>query len=53
VNRGDRVAVLAPNRPNWVVAALAAIRTGATLVPVDVQLPDKTLAHILGDAEPA
>lgn len=52
VTKGDRVAVLAPNGPNWVVAALAAIRAGATLVPIDAQLPDETLAHVLSDAEP-
>jgi long-chain acyl-CoA synthetase len=52
VAKGDRVAVLAPNQVNWVVAALAAIRTGATLVPIDAQLPDEALAHVLRDAEP-
>ncbi len=53
VVKGDRVGLLAPNHPNWIIAALAAIRAGATVVPMDVQLPDKTLAHILGDAKPA
>jgi long-chain acyl-CoA synthetase len=52
VTKGDRIAVLAPNQANWVVAALAALRAGAMVVPIDVQLPDKTLAHVLRDAEP-
>jgi long-chain acyl-CoA synthetase len=52
VAKGDRVAVLAPNQVNWVVAAFAAIRAGAMLVPIDAQLPDETLAHVLRDAEP-
>lgn len=52
VAKGDRVAVLAPNRPNWIVAALAAIRTGAAVVPIDVQLPDESLAHVLRDSGP-
>src|SRR5262245_7605570 len=52
VDKGDRVGMLAPNQPNWIIAALAAIRAGATLVPMDVQLPDQTLAHILSDAKP-
>jgi long-chain acyl-CoA synthetase len=52
LTRGDRVAVLAPNQPTWIVAALASIRAGATLVPIDVQLQDETLAHVLRNAEP-
>ncbi len=35
VRPGDRVAVWAPNTPEWVIAALAAHHAGATLVPIN------------------
>ena len=49
--RGDSVALLAENRPEWMAAALGVIRAGAVVVPLDVQLSDDDLAHILDDSE--
>ncbi|MBO0877194.1 MAG: AMP-binding protein, partial [Pseudonocardia sp.] len=37
VQPGDRVAVQAPNTHHWVLAALGALYTGATLVPVSTR----------------
>jgi len=51
VKRGDAVAVFAENRPEWIAAALGIIRSGAVAVPLDVQLGDKALAHVLHDSE--
>ena len=34
VRHGDRVAVLLPNRPEWLIAAFAAVKTGATVVAI-------------------
>src|SRR5205085_7335629 len=50
VGRGDHVALLAGNRPEWVAACLAVIRAGAVVVPLDVQLADDVLAHVLKDS---
>src|SRR5205809_590536 len=49
--RGDSVALFAENRPEWIAAALGIIRAGAVALPVDVQLGDKTLTHVLQDSE--
>jgi malonyl-CoA/methylmalonyl-CoA synthetase len=49
---GDRVAFLAGNRPELVVAQLAALRLGAILVPVNPAYRARELAHLLADAEP-
>jgi fatty-acyl-CoA synthase len=38
VEPGDRVGVLGPNRPEWVVGAFAAWIAGAALVPVQIPL---------------
>lgn len=38
VEPGDRVAVLGPNRPEWLVWAVAVWFAGATLVPVQIPL---------------
>lgn len=52
VRRGDRVAVVAPNALESVVAFLAVLRAGAVLVPVaaDVRMP--RLRAILEDCDP-
>src|SRR5437899_6599250 len=49
--RGDTVALFAENRPEWIASALGIIRAGAIAVPLDVQLGDKTLVHILQDSD--
>src|SRR5438874_102406 len=51
IGRGSQVALLAPNRPQWIVAALAIMRAGATAVPVDVQFADDLLVHVLRDSD--
>src|SRR5436190_8434819 len=48
--RGDTVALLAENSPEWIAAALGIIRAGMVVVPLDVQLGDKTLVHVLRDS---
>src|ERR1043166_6860988 len=50
VNRGDQVALLADNRPEWVTACGAVIQAGAVVVPLDVQLADDMLRHVLKDS---
>src|SRR5215212_9486363 len=50
VDRGDHVALLAANRKEWVVACLAVISAGAVVVPLDVQLGDESLSHVLVDS---
>src|SRR5436190_6659282 len=49
--RGDTVALLAENSPEWIAAALGIIRAGMVVVPLDVQLGDKTLVHTLQDSD--
>jgi len=46
---GDRVMLLAPNSPDWVVACIACLRAGAVPVPVDSQMPGPQLEHIAAD----
>ena len=47
---GDRVALLSENRPEWIVAYLAATAAGGTAVPLDVQLSDGEIATVLEHA---
>ena len=47
--RGDRAAIIADNGPEWIAAALAVIRAGGVVVPLDVQLGEKALRHVFGD----
>lgn len=49
---GERVAILSESRPEWVVAFFAALRSGATAVPLDVKLTVAELAGQLQNAEP-
>ena len=48
--RGDPIAILAENRPEWIAAALGVIRAGATIAPLDVQISEHDLAHVLNDS---
>src|SRR5262245_61289570 len=47
IARGDRVAVWAPNRYEWLVAALGALGAGAALVPVNTRFKRGEVAYIL------
>jgi long-chain acyl-CoA synthetase len=49
--RGDSVAVLAANRPEWIFASLGAIAAGTVVVPLDAQLGDDELSRILVDSD--
>ncbi len=48
IERGERVAVWAPNSLEWIVAALAATTAGGVLVPVNTRFRGAEAAHVLG-----
>ncbi len=50
INKGDRVAILSENRPEWAVADFACLLLGAVVVPIYATLTDEQAAHILRDA---
>ncbi len=50
LGKGDVVALLAENRFEWITAALAVIRAGAIVLPIDSQTGDRNLKHLLEDS---
>ncbi len=52
VRRGDRVAVLAGNRPEVLLLLGAVARLGAILVPINTRMSTQEVAHLLADAAP-
>ena len=50
---GARIALLLPNRPEWVIAFLAAARLGLTVVPLDPRLSFHELKYLLRHSEVA
>jgi fatty-acyl-CoA synthase len=52
VGRGDRVALLLPNRPEWLLTALAAARLGAVTVAISTFSTPRELAWMLEHAQP-
>jgi long-chain acyl-CoA synthetase len=52
LGEGDRVLLLAANRIEWIVLALATLRAGGVIVPVDTQMGAEDLAHVVTDAAP-
>ncbi|MFW6331284.1 MAG: AMP-dependent synthetase/ligase [Gemmatimonadota bacterium] len=51
LERGQRVAILSENRPEWAQADWAALCTGIADVPIYDTLPSNQVAYILADAE--
>jgi long-chain acyl-CoA synthetase len=50
VERGDRVAILSENRPEWAIADYACLTAGFTDVPLYPTLPADQIAYILRDS---
>ena len=50
VRRGDRVAILSENRPEWAIADFACLTAGLTDVPIYPTLPPDQIAYILRDS---
>jgi long-chain acyl-CoA synthetase len=53
VRRGDRVALMLPNCPQFVVAFYGALRAGAIAVGINPLYTPRELAHVLRDSEAA
>ena len=51
IEAGDRVAIILPNRPEWIVSLLACAKLGATVVPVNPRLNYHELKYQLRHAE--
>src|SRR5689334_8643788 len=50
IRRGDRVAILSENRPEWAIADFACLTSGVTDVPLYPSLPAEQLAYPLRDS---
>jgi len=50
VRRGDRVAILSENRPEWAIADFACLSVGLTDVPIYPTLPADQIAYMLKDS---
>ena len=53
IEPGDRVAIWAPNRWEWIVAALGVLGAGAWLVPVNTRFKGDEAAYVLEQADVA
>jgi long-chain acyl-CoA synthetase len=51
VEPGDRVGVMLPNVPEFVIAYYGALRAGAIVVPFNVLLKEREVAYFAGDAQ--
>jgi HIP---CoA ligase len=50
IERGDRVAIWAPNCAEWVIASLGAVGAGAVLVPLNTRFKGTEAAYILRES---
>src|SRR5262249_54725800 len=48
---GDRVSLWMMNRPEWICAALAVMRIGAVLVPINTRFRTGDAAYVLGQSD--
>jgi fatty-acyl-CoA synthase len=51
IEPGDRVALWMVNRPEWIQAALAIMRIGAVLLPVNTRFRTDDVAYVLGQSD--
>ena len=50
ISKGDRVAILSENRPEWTIADFACLLIGAVVVPIYTTLTEEQAAYILSDS---
>jgi long-chain acyl-CoA synthetase len=50
IKRGDRVAILSENRPEWAIADYAALTSGLTDVPIYPTLPAEHIPYLINDS---
>ncbi len=50
LKRGDRVAILSENRPEWAIADFACLLLGVITVPIYTTLTEEQTAHVLCDS---
>jgi len=50
IRKGDRVAILSENRPEWMFAYLSTVSLGAVVVPLDAQLTEKEVVVLLANS---
>ncbi len=50
VHKGDRIAILSENRPEWAIADFACLLLGAVVVPIYTTLTGEQTAYILRDS---
>ena len=48
VDKGDRVAIWAPNSAEWIIAAFGLLTAGGTLVPVNTRFKEAEASDIIG-----
>lgn len=51
VKKGDKIAILSENRPEWAISDLAIMAAGAIVVPVHSTLSPKIIQYILSHSE--
>ncbi len=51
IKKGDRIGLYMENRPEWVIADMAAYRLGAVVVPIYPTLSAQEVAYILNDSQ--
>lgn len=50
-SKGDKMAIMSENRPEWVMTDIATLSLGGVIVPIHTTLSPKIIQHIINDSD--
>lgn len=50
IGKGDRVGIMLPNIPEWIIAYYSILNIGAVVIPINIMMKDNEIKYLLADS---